>query len=934
MLRAWGSVLTTAFDLACHVGCNPVVFAGADLAYTDGVHYCRGTIHEDAANHLAPIAARADAFAAWQRDHQRTTCTETDIRGASIVSTPDFVQFRDWLVSRSAAVQPRRVLNATGAGILRGGAITPIDLATMSFPLLAEGAEAIQARLGAAWRWSLDSRDRVVEKLEGAMSRQDGIPLAPWLDFAGDTASSEQITSGIEAAWRSIARAWKSAPEVTVHPANVFWIPGGTARFEAAATGAPAPTVQWQFSTDGGSSWSDIAGATDTTYARVVTVAELGRRFRAVFANASGATATAAAAIPFAPRGIVADFDGDGKPDILWRNPVTGANAIWYMDGMTRKGLGVLETVPISAWTVVGMGDFTLDHKPAILWHHSAWGTVAWYMDGVTRAGHGLLDTTTERPWTAVGTGDFNADGKPDVLWRNMATGANRVWYMDGVTRTGVAALDTEADLAWTIVGTGDFNGDGRPDILWRNTVTGANRVWYMDGVTRTGVAALDTEADQAWIVVGTGDFDGNGTPDILWHHLVTGANVVWCMEGAARTGVGLLAPLDERAWLAVTKQRAAMNRPHLLIDNQDISGDEYAKASSLLHELRTLHFETRGYVERRGLDAELFLPGNIWADINRPDYFIDWTYELVNYVRCISPFIGFHQMMWGRLDVPGEVDGVKASAFYDRFFSGTLDHKAIFEELESEFHLTERIGQSMPSLIESYDELVRNIPEQYRILAPPRAGEIGVQHGGGIINPDLIIYQRRINALYAGGALQPIEDAIAAQGSANYLEIGPGHCFFAYALARCFAGKLRVFLIDLPFVMANGCAYLTCAAGADQIGLVTPETTAAVEKPFVFVPNYLVPDYEPHLPDFHLVHNAISFNEMNAQQIAYYYDLVAHHLADDGVFHIAGGFKLLDHHVDALAAATQRFPNHIVHRGAYVGEYLVFDGPNTFIRA
>ena len=28
---------------------------------------------------------------------------------------------------------------------------------------------------------------------------------------------------------------------------------------------------------------------------------------------------------------IHTDFDADGIPDILWRNPSTGANALWYM---------------------------------------------------------------------------------------------------------------------------------------------------------------------------------------------------------------------------------------------------------------------------------------------------------------------------------------------------------------------------------------------------------------------------------------------------------------------------------------------------------------------------------------------------------------------------------------------------------------------------
>lgn len=569
VLRAWGSVLTTAFDLACYAGCNPVVFVGADLAYTDGVHYCRGTIHEDAANHLAPVAARADAFAAWQRDHQRTTCTETDIRGAAVVSTPDFVQFRDWLVSRSAEVQPRRVLNATGAGILRGGAITQIDLATMSFPSLVGGADEIQARLGAAWRRSLDSRGRVAERLEESMSRQDGdgIPLGPWLEFAGDTASAAQITSGIEAAWRSVALAWKSPPQVTAHPASVFWIPGWTARFTASATGAPAPTVQWQISRDGGSSWSNIAGATDTTYECAMTAAEIGKQFRAVFTNASGSAATTAATIAFAvSSGVVHDFNGDGKPDILWRSSLTGDNVVWYMDGVTLAALGVLVAVPDAEWMLVGAGDFNGDGKPDVLWRHSVLGQiVAWCLDGVTRTDDAVLEQDADLTWTIVGTADFNGNGRSDILWRNAVTGANRVWYMDGMTRTGSEALDAEPDLAWTVVGTADFNGDGRPDILWRNTVTGANRIWYMDGVTRTGVGVLEAEPDLTWTIIGTGDFNGNGQPDILWHKPAAGATVVWYMDGLTRTGLGELGLVSEPTWTisAEESERRRSARQH-----------------------------------------------------------------------------------------------------------------------------------------------------------------------------------------------------------------------------------------------------------------------------------------------------------------------------------------------------------------------------------
>jgi len=576
-LRAWGSVLTTAFDLACHAGCDPVVFAGADLAYTGGVHYCRGTIHEDAANHAAPIAARADAFAAWQRDHQRTTCTEKDIHGAAVVSTPDFVQFRDWLVSRSAEVQPRRVLNATGAGILRGGAITQIDLATMSFPALADGAHDIHAQISTAWHGSAEGRDGVVARLVELMASEDGngIPSAAWLEFGGDTASPEQIASSIAAARRSIARVWKSAPEITAHPTSAFWILGWTATFTAAAEGGPAPAVQWQISCDGGASWSAIAGATSARYDHTMTRHDAGTQLRAIFTNASGSAATMPANITVAVRGVIADFNGDRRPDVLWRNGVTGANVIWFMDGVTRTGLGELELVPDVDNAIVGTGDFNGDGKTDLLWRHLVTGaTGLWHLDGVNRIGWGELDTTADVTWTVVGTGDFNGDGKSDILWRHSLSGATMVWYMDGLTRTGVGLLDTEPDLSWTIVGLGDFNGDGKPDILWRNLVTGANRVWYLDGITRTGVGVLETEADLNWTAIGAGDFNGDGKPDIWWHHATTGANRIWHMDGITRTDIGGMRTAAKTTWLVGLQEGTRYGRmssnPDLGIDSGD----------------------------------------------------------------------------------------------------------------------------------------------------------------------------------------------------------------------------------------------------------------------------------------------------------------------------------------------------------------------------
>jgi uncharacterized repeat protein (TIGR01451 family) len=236
---------------------------------------------------------------------------------------------------------------------------------------------------------------------------------------------------------------------------------------------------------------------------------------------------------------------GAPPPVILWRNTVTGANAVWYMDGVTLSGIADLPALPNAAYAIVGKGDFNGDGKTDILWRNMVTGANAvWYMDGVTLIGIADLPALPNASYSIVGTGDFNGDGKPDILWRNTVTGANAVWYMDGVAITGIADLPALPNASYSIVGTGDFNGDGKPDILWRNTVTGANAVWYMNGVTLSGIADLPALPNAAYAIVGTGDFNGDGKPDILWRNTTTGSNAVWYMDGVAITGIADLPPL------------------------------------------------------------------------------------------------------------------------------------------------------------------------------------------------------------------------------------------------------------------------------------------------------------------------------------------------------------------------------------------------------
>lgn len=88
-----------------------------------------------------------------------------------------------------------------------------------------------------------------------------------------------------------------AAPSVTSSPSNATVCNGAIASFTAAASGTPAPSVQWKVSTDGGSTYSNIAGATSATYSFTALASQTGYKYEAVFTNASGSATSSVATL-------------------------------------------------------------------------------------------------------------------------------------------------------------------------------------------------------------------------------------------------------------------------------------------------------------------------------------------------------------------------------------------------------------------------------------------------------------------------------------------------------------------------------------------------------------------------------------------------------------------------------------------------------------
>jgi len=87
-----------------------------------------------------------------------------------------------------------------------------------------------------------------------------------------------------------------SPPVITINtqPAGQTACSGSSVTFTAVAGGDPIPSVQWQVSTDGGSGWSDIPGATLTPLTFTASPSQNGYQYRAVFRSGSRAISNAA----------------------------------------------------------------------------------------------------------------------------------------------------------------------------------------------------------------------------------------------------------------------------------------------------------------------------------------------------------------------------------------------------------------------------------------------------------------------------------------------------------------------------------------------------------------------------------------------------------------------------------------------------------------
>ena len=155
-------------------------------------------------------------------------------------------------------------------------------------------------------------------------------------------------------------------PTVTEQPSGITVEVGTGAAFEAAASGFPAPTVQWEVSSNSGGTWSVVPGATSDQLTIASTqVSENGDEYRAVFTNAAGKATSEAVTLTVASHhyrvvgwgqnsfGQLGDgnFNQSDTPV-----PTSGLNFVTAVAAGRRHSLALLSNGTVMAWGEGGQG--------------------------------------------------------------------------------------------------------------------------------------------------------------------------------------------------------------------------------------------------------------------------------------------------------------------------------------------------------------------------------------------------------------------------------------------------------------------------------------------------------------------------------------------------------------------------------------------------
>ena len=201
------------------------------------------------------------------------------------------------------------------------------------------------------------------------------------------------------------------------------------------------------------------------------------------------------------------DLNADGLTDLVWQSKITGEVFAWEMDGTGLKlAEGSVGSGPGSNFDQRSVADLNGDGKADILWRDTLTGDFAvWAMDGLTHSSTTTFTIATS--FSLKGLGDFNGDGIADLVLEDDASHSIRIQSMSATGLPG-AHLDFALPVGWTVEQTGDYNGDGLTDLVLSDNGSSSMHGYFVAISSGSGIASTyftGAAHYPEWVLLGDG---------------------------------------------------------------------------------------------------------------------------------------------------------------------------------------------------------------------------------------------------------------------------------------------------------------------------------------------------------------------------------------------------------------------------------------------
>lgn len=288
------------------------------------------------------------------------------------------------------------------------------------------------------------------------------------------------------------------------------------------------------------------------------------------------------------------------------------------------------------------------------------------------------------------------------------------------------------------------------------------------------------------------------------------------------------------------------------------VTQEEYKKAKEMARRIQLLKELRSELLAEKKIDPAFIFPSDLWQ--KTIDFFCgycnDPSYELVNTWRLHTfPFKGKYPGEWmenGENPIPSQV-------------------------------------------IARYVHHTQGLPDNLIVRPPPIMAELGWWYNGGIVNPDMLGDQIRIQTLYWSGVVNYLK-----RKPVRILEIGGGYGAFAYALDKML-NPTSYTMCDLLESLQFASVYIGIAKSETETDSIYDGTKGIEQNGFSFVPNFLLENLVGKT-EFDFIVNIGSLTEMTITQAEKYSELIEKLMTNEGIFFEANGQPITNPHPSIVA--------------------------------